>query len=127
MSVYEVWGLLEPVGADKHSVVGGLVCDIGLKCKRSSQPFFTAPSTVFYRTKRRQMHFLTATGPKLGLRRPRNIPGSTAADQQNRFYDRGKLYYESPSMASLPSKKKINQAPELSTAKNSSDFAFVQK
>ena len=46
------------------------------------------------------MNFLTATGPKLGPRRPRNIPGSTAADQQNRFYDTGKLYYES--LASLP-------------------------
>ena len=46
------------------------------------------------------MNFLTATGPKLGPRRPRNVPGSTAADQQNRFYDTGKLYYES--LASLP-------------------------
>ena len=100
MSVCEGWGLLEPAGTDTHSVVGGLVCDIGLKCTRSSQPFLATPSTVFYRTRRRQMNFLTATGPKLGPRRPRNVPGSTAADQQNRFYDTGKLYYES--LASLP-------------------------
>ena len=100
LSVYEGWRLLEPAGTDTHSVVGGLVCDIGLKCTRSSQPFLATPSTVFYRTRRRQMNFLTATGPKLGPRRPRNVPGSTAADQQNRFYDTGKLYYES--LASLP-------------------------
>jgi len=99
-SVCEGWGLLEPAGTDKRSVVGGLVCDIGLKCTRSSQPFLATPSTVFYRARRRQMNFLTATGPKLGPRRPRNVPGSTAADQQNRFYDTGKLYYES--LASLP-------------------------